>query len=65
MLEMVKDEKIIVCYLDIVKIISQHKELIPALLPLPKEFYPNQIESIQNLLVKLKGVAEIFLVVSK
>lgn len=41
MLEMVKDEKIISCYLDMVKIISQHKNLIPALLPLSKEFYPN------------------------
>mgnify|MGYP001806393924 CR=1 FL=1 len=41
MLEMVKDEKIIVCYLDIVKILSHHKDLVPALLPLSKEFYPN------------------------
>ena len=57
---MSKDIDLVFCYLGLVKVISQHKSLIPALLDLDAHFQPKQTESIFTLLKSLRDTAKVF-----
>lgn len=60
LLEIAKESELFFSYLKIVKVISQHSQLLPCLLILEKNYQPEQKESIYQLLQNLKELAFIF-----
>jgi hypothetical protein len=54
MLEMGKEEKVISQYLNIVRVFARHEQLTACLLQLDSRYEPQQTESLNTLLNKLK-----------
>ena len=60
LLEIAKESDLFFSYLNIVKVISQHHQLLPCVMNLEKNYQPEQKESIYQLLQNLKELAFIF-----
>jgi hypothetical protein len=60
LLDISKESELFKCYLQIVKLLSNHPSTIDCVLDLDKRYKPEQSESIYSLLGKLNGTATIF-----